>query len=66
MNQIVTTLIAEAGLEWCAQTEQDKQNLEEFADLIIKECISVIAQNSDPFAPTPYENNIQEHFGVGK
>jgi len=66
MSELITKMIADSGLEWCAQTEQDKQNLEHFAKMIVEECISIINQNSDPFAPTPYENHIQEHFRINK
>jgi hypothetical protein len=65
MNQIVTTLIAEAGLEWCAQTEQDKQNLEEFAKLLIEECARVQHRRFCKFGDVSWDI-LMQHFGVGK
>jgi hypothetical protein len=65
MNQIISTLIAKSGLEWCAQTEQDKQNLEEFAKLLIEECARVQHSRFCKFGDVSWDI-LMQHFGVGK
>jgi hypothetical protein len=56
MNTKINELIAAAGLEWCAQQEQDKQNLETFAKLIIAECNTAIRIDYSTHYATHYSN----------
>ena len=61
MNSKIEELIVKSGLEWCAQQEQDKQNLEEFAERIVKECAltveSLTVHVSDSFTDWDYGYN---------
>lgn len=63
MNNKIAELIRSAGLEWCAQQEQDKQNLEDFAKLIIAECEKIIGHYNGKYYAT-LTDAIKKHFGI--
>lgn len=70
MNERIKELAVQSHLSWCMQNDFDRQNLQKFAELLIKECMEV----SRPFyMGTPEDsvyyveqaiNRIAEHFGV--
>lgn len=42
MNERIKNLAVQSGLSWCIQTPFDQTNLQEFAELIVQECIKEI------------------------
>jgi len=39
MNDRIRQLAVQAHLSWCIENDFDQENLQEFAELIVKECI---------------------------
>lgn len=64
MNQKIQDLMYHSGLTaqgcWDEMDEYDKQAIEKFAELIVKECIRIDEENRDA-APGV---EIAKHFGV--
>lgn len=66
MNERIKKLAEEAGLgqERWNSTEQFNAFLEEFAELIVEECIDIVAAGGE-FASRPkLVEQLQRHFGV--
>lgn len=42
MNEHIESLAVKARLSWCIQTDFDQKNIEEFAKLILKECVDIL------------------------
>jgi hypothetical protein len=40
MNERIKELAVQSHLSWCMQNDFDRQNLQKFAELIIKKCIN--------------------------
>lgn len=59
MNSRITELAAETGY---LITGQMQPMLEKFADLIIKECIDAIMNNTDRHRKEYFANLVKEHF----
>ena len=75
MNERIRELAARAGFDWALKRsslyshDDDKQNLEKFAELIVQECIDIIApytvrmsRPGEEYLHTILE--IKQHFGV--
>ena len=43
MNERIKELAERAHLQWCMQNEFDSENLQKFAELIVKECLDKIS-----------------------
>jgi len=69
MNETINKLIYESGLIaqgcWDKFDEYDRQALEKFAELIVRECIRLCDQ-VDFVGAEDCIDNIKEHFGVEK
>ena len=67
MNERIWELSDKCGLAWTLKTPQDIENLEEFAELIVRECAEVARQHNLAAAERSYmiHDAIKEHFGVG-
>jgi hypothetical protein len=71
MNERINKLKEQAtSYTWNGNDVTEELDEQKFAELIVKECVSVVF-SSDPspklMPPEPYRtimNNIQEHFGV--
>jgi hypothetical protein len=71
MNKLITTLAHRANLNWCIQNPWDQENLQLFADLLIKEVIDKIeevgykASNNISAEDTElFVSVLKMHFGV--
>jgi hypothetical protein len=75
VNERIRELAARAGFDWALKRsslyshDDDKQNLEKFAELIVQECIDIIApytvrmsRPGEEYLHTILE--IKQHFGV--
>ena len=69
MNEAINKLIYESGLIaqgcWDKFDEYDRQALEKFSELIVRECIRLCEQ-VDLFYADECIDAIREHFGVEK
>ena len=75
MNERIRELAARAGFDWALKRsslyshDDDKQNLEKFAELIVQECIDIIAPYTVRMSRPGEEYlhpilEIKQHFGV--
>ena len=73
MNQKLQDLMYHSGLTaqgcWDEMDEYDKQAIEKFAELIVKECVDICDQvqwqyGQYTFTATTVKNRVREHFGV--
>jgi hypothetical protein len=67
MNERIKELAEQAGYDWQWDTQIDfgHKEMEKFAELIIKECLSVTKkQYNDTLPWGGVEDTIKEHFGV--
>jgi hypothetical protein len=66
MNERIRELAARAGFDWALKRsslyshDDDKQNLEKFAELIVRQC----AEIADKAEPYKANDLIKQHFGV--
>jgi len=66
VNERIRELAARAGFDWALKRsslyshDDDKQNLEKFAELIVQECAE-IADKAEPYKTSDL---IKQHFGV--
>ena len=63
MNERIWELSDKCGLAWTLKTPQDIKNLEEFAELIVRECIDIVGEYSEDGAYCQRQM-IKERFGV--
>jgi len=75
VNERIRELAARAGFDWALKRsslyshDDDKQNLEKFAELIVQECIDIIAPYTVRMSRPGEEYlhpilEIKQHFGV--
>ena len=61
MNERLTELAKQAKVEHCIS----HRRLDEFAELIVKECIDTVLDSSVEYATRPQiAEELKEHFGV--
>lgn len=63
MNERIQELAEQAGLSWVIQNPFDEKNMQEFAELIVKECCEVAHCNFHVDGLT-LGVMLKEHFGV--
>ena len=66
MNERIRELILAAGFPKFDKmyVVSDGEELEKFAELIVRECIEVVKWTPSQFSNDEYVKNIKEHFGV--
>jgi hypothetical protein len=69
MNERIRELALQAGLKMPADTEYNghiyRNALEKFAELIVRECVVIVADAVDHREPaSTYVGKIKQHFGV--
>ena len=62
MNKIIKELALEAG--GSHYPEVNSKQLEYFSELLIKECINVIMNNSDRYRKEYFAGLLKEHFDI--
>ena len=65
MNERIRELSDKCGLAWTLKTEQDVKNLVEFAELIVRECVTKMASEimNNSWIDDAVKNTYK-HFGV--
>jgi hypothetical protein len=67
MNERIRELSKDADLDWHKHWNDDETNrLEKFAELIVRECVSICKEKERPnlYGVREVETTIKEHFGV--
>ena len=66
MNERIKELILAAGFPKFDKmyVVSDGEELEKFAELIVRECVEVVKWTPSQFPNDEYVKNIKEHFGV--
>jgi hypothetical protein len=64
MNKNIRELAEQSGYQEGFRFALEDFDLEKFADLIIKECIDAIMNNTDRHRKEYFANLVKEHFGV--
>lgn len=66
MNERIRELSKDADLDWHKHWNDDETNrLEKFAQLIVQECVIIVAGAVDHREPaSTYVDKIKQHFGV--
>ena len=67
MNELIKELAEQAGDDWEHTLPSDREFLEKFAELIIRECRDIAYEYDEPKLSGPgmiIGNRIEEHFGV--
>ena len=67
MNERIKELAEQAGDDWEHTLPSDREFLEKFAELIIRECRDIAYEYDEPKLSGPgmiIGNRIEEHFGV--
>lgn len=63
MNGRITVILKKSGLQ--AYYDYQEKDIERFAELLIKECVTVVADLVDHREPaSTYTDKIKEHFGT--
>ena len=63
-NHLVRDEYTEFGWQECHRYEFDENEIKEFTELIVRECVEVVKWTPSQFPNDEYVKNIQEHFGV--
>lgn len=64
MNGKITELAEQSGYQEGFRFALEDFDLEKFADLVVKECIDAIMNNTDRHRKEYFANLVKEHFGV--
>lgn len=66
MNQRIKELMEEAGIyDFVVESMGINEEMEKFAELIVRECMSVVRNEVDHRRPaSTYAETIKQHFGV--
>ena len=70
MNQKIRELAEQAGFQSIVRGDHivfdisTKENLKEFAELIVRECVEVVKWTPSLYSNDEYVKNIKTHFGV--
>jgi len=70
MNQKIRELAEQAGFQSIVRGDHivfdisTKENLKEFAELIVLECVEVVKWTPSLYSNDEYVKNIKTHFGV--
>jgi len=70
MNERIRELAEQAGFQSIVRGDHivfdisTKENLKEFAELIVQECVEVVKWTPSLYSNDEYVKNIKEHFGV--
>lgn len=64
MNKRIEELARKAHLAWCIQYDFDQKNIQEFAELLIKECCDLLPEDCQSKDGCHASWTIKEHFGI--
>ena len=64
MNKRIEELAYKTHLSWCIQNDFDQKNIQEFAELIIKECCDLLPGECQSKDGCHAGWTIEEHFGI--
>lgn len=62
MNEKLIKLAEQAHLAWCIQTDNDRENMQRFVNLIVKEC--AMAHHKTRLSDTSIETHFRSHLGM--
>jgi hypothetical protein len=68
MLKRIEELAKEAKLSWCIQNEFDRENLEKFVELVVRECVMIATYphlgDEESYYGDKFAKAIKKHFGV--